>query len=376
MPEELEWKTRKERVDRNLKALHPPWEIVKHQPNLIVTSLDRHAVEEYPTESGPADYALFVEGKFLGIIEAKKVTVGPPNVLEQAKRYARGAVDGSGNWNGYRVPFLYSTNGEVIHFVDVRSEKIISRRISRFHTADALEEMFSRVSRGFEWFRHHPVQIERLRPLPEAGHRVGGDGHQPGKRAMLVAMATGTGKTFMTVAQIYRFLESKAIQRVLFLVDRRALAAQAVREFAAFNTPKGLKFDQEYEVFSQRFRREDFDDDKPFDPKVLPDSYLTVAPVNAHLCLRLHHPAHGHQPVRAGRTLRPESAAIPITRTRMPTNSTFPSTPSTSIIADECHRGYTASDTAIWRDVLDYFDAVKIGLTATPAPHTLSLFMR
>jgi len=66
-----------------------------------------------------------VKGKFLGIIEAKKVKVGPANVLEQAKRYARGAADGSGNWHGYRVPFLYSTNGEVIHFVDVRSEKII-----------------------------------------------------------------------------------------------------------------------------------------------------------------------------------------------------------------------------------------------------------
>jgi type I site-specific restriction endonuclease len=82
------------------------------------------------------------------------------------------------------------------------------------------------------------------------------------------------------------------------------------REFASFNTPKGNKFTQEYEVFSQKFRREDFEDDKPFD----------------------------------------------------------------LIIADECHRGYTASETAVWRNVLDYFDAIKIGLTATPAPHSLSLF--
>jgi type I restriction enzyme R subunit len=106
MPEELEWKTRKERVDRKLKALHPPWKIVKYQSNLVTSSLDCHAVEEYPTESGPADYALFVKGKFLGIIEAKKVKVGPANVLEQAKRYARGATD-AGNWHGlgYRSIF-------------------------------------------------------------------------------------------------------------------------------------------------------------------------------------------------------------------------------------------------------------------------------
>jgi type I restriction enzyme R subunit len=67
-----------------------------------------------------------------------------------------------------------------------------------------------------------------------------------GKRSMLVAMATGTGKTFVTVSQIYRLLQSKAARRILLLVDRRALAAQAVREFASFNTPRGNKFDQEY----------------------------------------------------------------------------------------------------------------------------------
>jgi hypothetical protein len=72
------------------------------------------AVEEFPTAKGPADYALFVNGRLLGIVEAKKVGVGPQNVLEQAKRYSMGAFTGQGNWNGYRVPFLYATNGETI----------------------------------------------------------------------------------------------------------------------------------------------------------------------------------------------------------------------------------------------------------------------
>src|SRR5260370_35952721 len=91
----------------------------------------------------------------------------------------------------------------------------------------------------------------------------------------MVAMATGTGKTFLTVAQIYRLLESKLVRRILFPVDRKALAAQAVREFNAFNTPKGNKFTQEYDVYSQPVQREDFGDDEPFDPELLPNEYLT-----------------------------------------------------------------------------------------------------
>src|SRR3990170_380878 len=112
MADELEWKTRRDRINTKLKALIPSWSIIRYREGLDASSLKCHAVEEYPTANGPADYALFVQGKLLGIIEAKKVSVGPQNVLEQAKRYARGAFGGSGNWNGYHVPFLYSTNGE------------------------------------------------------------------------------------------------------------------------------------------------------------------------------------------------------------------------------------------------------------------------
>ncbi len=372
MPEELEWKTRKERVDRKLKSLQPAWSIVKYRPGIDVASLACHAVEEYPTRSGPADYALFVKGRLLGIIEAKKVGVGPAGVLEQAKRYARGAEDGPGNWRGYRVPFLFSTNGEVIHFVDVRAEKYISRRISRFHTADGLEEKFG-LDSGFEWFSENPVRIERLRPYQKKAIEAVESAVAKGKRDMLVAMATGTGKTFMTVAQIYRFLESKTMRRVLFLVDRRALAAQAVREFAAFNTPKGLKFDQEYDVFSQRFRREDFDDEKPYDPKVLPGSYLT-APQPTHTFVYVSTSQRRAVNLFGWEGAFAQTASDPDTEDEEAARLDIPIHAFDAVIADECHRGYTAKDTATWRAVLDHFDAVKIGLTATPAAHTLSLF--
>ena len=94
------------------------------------------------------------------------------------------------------------------------------------------------------------------------------------KRQMLVAMATGTGKTFTLVNPVYRFMKSGLGQRILFLVDRRALAAQAVRAFASFEPEPGLKLDKIYEVYHHRFQKEDFDEDEKFDPKVLPQSYL------------------------------------------------------------------------------------------------------
>jgi len=140
---EAEWLTRKNRIDTKLRALNPQWQIVPWQENLDTSKLVCHAVTEFPTGNGPADYALFVNGVFLGINEAKKVTVNPQNVLEQAKRYAAGATNGPGNWNGYRVPFLYATNGEIIWFLDVRSPKPVSRQITGFHTAPALEALFA-----------------------------------------------------------------------------------------------------------------------------------------------------------------------------------------------------------------------------------------
>ncbi len=127
---ESEWQTRKKRIDAQLRSCKPVWDLVPWHPGLDVSTLRCHAVTEFPSANGPADYALFVGGKLLGIIEAKKVTVNPQNVLEQAKRYAQDATDGPGNWNGYHVPFLYASNGELIWQLDVRPEKRLSRDLS------------------------------------------------------------------------------------------------------------------------------------------------------------------------------------------------------------------------------------------------------
>lgn len=372
--QELEWKTRKERIDRKLQNLSQPWKIIRYKEGLDISKLTNHAVEEYPTNNGPADYALFVKGKLLGIIEGKKVRVGPQNVLEQAKRYSRGVENGIGNWRGYRVPFLFASNGEVIYYLDVRNEKNLSRKISNFHTPDALEEFYNLdKTQCFRWFKEHPIADEKIRPYQKEAVEATEEAIVKGKRAMLIAMATGTGKTFTTVNQVYRMLESKAIRRVLFLVDRRALAAQAVREFASFNTPNGLKFNQEYNVFSQRFRREDFGDDEPFDPQVLPEKYLT-APQATHTFVyistiqRMAINLFGWENAFEQDRSDPDYEDDDIEKMDIPIHAFD------VIIADECHRGYTAKEISIWRSVIDYFDAIKIGLTATPAPHTLALF--
>src|SRR5438552_12044710 len=138
---EAEWLTRKQRIDTRLK--HNGWQLVRFAPGLDLKGLDKVAVEELPTANGPADYALLVGGQMLGIIEAKKVTVNPQNVLEQAKRYARGVFDAAGEWKDFRVPFLYASNGTLIWHLDTRTKKLVSRQLSDFNTPEALEARFA-----------------------------------------------------------------------------------------------------------------------------------------------------------------------------------------------------------------------------------------
>ena len=242
----------------------------------------------------------------LGIAEAKRLSLGPQNVLTQAERYSKGFANSPFNFCGYRVPFLYSTNGEVLWFHDIRHTLNRSRRIVGFHTPAALAEMLGRdLDQECRWFQEHPNNHSRLRPYQIEANAAIEKAIADRKRQMLVAMATGTGKTFTMVNQTYRLMESKVGKRILFLVDRRALAAQAVRAFASFEPEPSKKFDKIHEVYSQRFQREDFGEDERFDPKVLPAAYLTEPPGQARLRLRLHHPADGHQPFRPrGRLVR------------------------------------------------------------------------
>src|SRR4029079_19598137 len=114
-----------------------------------------------------------------------------------------------------------------------------------------------------------------IRPYQKEANRATEAAIAERKRHILLAMATGTGKTYTLVNQIYRLMEAGVAKRVLFLVDRRVLAAQAVRAFSAFEAEPGQKFDQVYEVYSSRFQTEDFGEEEKFDPKLMPQKYLT-----------------------------------------------------------------------------------------------------
>jgi len=111
-PSNSEWLTRKQLIDPRLIAAG--WKIVPFLPGAPLTSYDCCAVQEFPTETGPADYALCIGGQILGVVEAKKRALAPQSVLTQAERYSEGATVSQLSYRGYRVPFLYSTNGEII----------------------------------------------------------------------------------------------------------------------------------------------------------------------------------------------------------------------------------------------------------------------
>lgn len=159
---ESEATTRKNRIDAKLRSSLLNWTIIHNDKVSDYSSLSSHAVEEYPTTTGPADYALFVSGKLLGIIEAKKVSVGAENVLEQAKRYARSVANTVGEWREYKVPFLYSTNGESIFHLDVRKKENSSHQLIDFHSPQALLDKYNRDSEKAEkWFYEPCLKISK-----------------------------------------------------------------------------------------------------------------------------------------------------------------------------------------------------------------------
>ncbi len=372
MPEQNwnEHRTRKQYIDKLL--INSEWgPIVAFEEG---KNYDHGSVEEYSTQTGPCDYALFHSKRPLAAVEGKKVSVGPQNVLQQAQRYARGFQKSPFTFGEYHLPFIYSTNGKIIWFQDLRHPLNRSREITAIHTPNALEELLSKDEETAKaWLRNNAIDNPVLRPYQKEAIAAIEQAIADRKRNMLVAMATGTGKTFTIINLIYRLMKSGLTKRILFLVDRRALAAQAVTALASFEAEPGLKFDKCYEVYSQRFRREDLDEDIKYDPKVLPTDYLTDPKSRdsfVYVCTiqRMGINLFGKEGMfgQATGDLDDESDAdekldIPIHAFDV-------------VIADECHRGYTAQEESKWREVLKHFDGVRIGLTATPAAHTTAFF--
>jgi type I restriction enzyme, R subunit len=210
--------------------------------------------------------------------------------------------------------------------------------------------------------RMRPYQVEANTAIEQA--------IRDRKRKMLVTMATGTGKTLTMVNEVYRLMKSGAARRVLFLVDRRALAAQAVRAFASFEAEPGLKFDKIYPLYSQRFQQSDLEEGGTWDPNVMPNKLLSAPKLGdafVYVCTiqRMGINLFGGEGTL---TIGDEQVDVDVEQLNIPIHAFD------LIIADECHRGYSAKDLSVWRNTLDHFDAIKVGLTATPAAHTMAYF--
>ena len=330
------------------------------------------AIAEWPTKNGRADYVLFVGLTAIGVVEAKRESKDVSGSLQQARRYSEGFFlqhdevfpDGS-PWGKYRIPFLYSTNGRPwfkqldtksgIWFHDVRRNTNLPRALMGWPTPEGLkDELKHDVDAAAKKLKNEsPADLPGLRAYQVKAIRSVEEALAQGRRRVLVAMATGTGKTRTFIGLIYRLVKTGRFRRVLFLVDRNALGEQAA---TAFKT----EFVEGTQKFSDVFNLKDLSDLKPD-----PETRLHFATVQA-IAKRLFHNGEDGTP------------ALHIDDYDC-------------IVVDECHRGYTLdkemSETelgfrsheeylSVYRRVLDFFDAVKIGLTATPALHTTDIFDR
>lgn len=328
------------------------------------------AIAEWPTGSGPADYVLFVGLTPVAVVEAKRKNTDVSAHLQQAQRYSRTFITGMGNdqdvpgapWGDYKVPFAFSTNGRPylrqlagqsgIWFRDLRRETNLGRALDGWYTPEGLTELLKQDAAQ----AHRQLSVEpfnygfTLRPYQQEAIRAVEDALAAGRRDMLIAMATGTGKTKTCIALIYRLLKVRRFKRVLFLVDRSALGEQAANAF------KDTRMEN-LQTFADIFGIKELEDQAPDG-----DTAVHIATVQG-MVQRALYPGEDETP-------------LPIDQYDC-------------IIVDECHRGYLLDremsqhelsfrsfDDYIskYRRVLDYFDAVKIGLTATPALHTVEIF--
>jgi len=314
------------------------------------------AIREFPLESGRADYLLFVDRVAVGAIEAKPVGTILVDVEGQTERYLRG-IPGNIPHVQNPLPFEYESTGIETHFADLRDPDWRSRRVFAFHRPETLKS----------WISHDDTLRGKLRTLPdlkmgalwqcqfEAITNLESSLAENRPRA-LIQMATGSGKTYAAVNFIYRLIKFANARKVLFLVDRRNLGVQAMTEFKQYATPDdGRKFTELYNV--QQLTSNTLD----------PVSRVCISTIQ-----RLYSMLKGEAEFDAEMEEEslfdvPPMASEPLDVIYSPQ---IPIETFDFIIIDECHR----SIYNLWRQVLDYFDAFLIGMTATPLKQTLGFF--
>ena len=223
------------------------------------------AIAEWHTESGPADYALFAGLDFIGVVEAKKMGKDVLSDLTQSKRYSRDALlDGQarfaeGPWGDYRVPFLFSTNARPyldqlkeksgIWFLDARKPTNHPRPLQGWYTAEELVDSMAQDIPGAQAkLKDEPMEYLGLRDYQIKAVECVETALANGQTKLLVAMATGTGKTRLAISLIYRLIKTGRFRRILFVVDRTALGEQAGDKFKETRLEELKTFDQIYDI--------------------------------------------------------------------------------------------------------------------------------
>lgn len=321
------------------------------------------AVREVSMAEGRADYVLYVDRRIVGIIEAKPAGVTLAEVHTQAMRYAElltpaqrlNAVTVNG-----RLPFVYEASSTETYFTNHYEPDSRSRRIFGVHQPATLASFIrdAEASPGDSTWRsrvHSLPDTESydLRPASRRSVHAIEQSLQKNQHARsLVQMATGAGKTRMAVTEAYRLLKFGGFKRVLFLVDRNNLADQTKREFADWTTPDdGRRFTELYNV------------DK-LSSNGLPDSSKVVISTIQRVWAGLKGERVPDEDDTYLDDYRPDAVV------EAQYNADLPPEAFDLIIVDECHR----SIYGLWRNVIEYFDAHIIGLTATPTKQTLGFF--
>lgn len=315
------------------------------------------AVREYPTSTGPVDYALFVEGKPVGVVEAKKNAAGENiTVVEgQSGRYA-GSKFKYVNVE-YTIRFAYEATGELTRFTDYADIKYRSRRVFSFHRPETLQGLLAQSNTVRNNLKgSHPFDKTGFRDCQVTAIENLDKSFAENRPRALVQMATGAGKTFTAITAAYRLLKYGRMKRILFLVDTKSLGEQAEREFLAYRpNDDNRSFPQLYGV-------------RRLKSSYIPgDIQIYISTIQ-----RMYSILRGEELDESVEevSLFEQGGADRQSAKEVIYNSKVPPEFFDCIIIDECHR----SIYNVWSQVLEYFDAFLIGLTATPDKRTIAFF--
>lgn len=314
------------------------------------------AVREFQLTTGPCDYLLFVAGKAAGVIEAKKAGATLSGVADQSDKYMGGLPEHLARWEDLLV-FDYESSSQETYFRNMRDPKPRSRRVFAFHRPETLHAWLKAP-------RTLRAALAAMPPLDETGLRdcqidaITGleKSFAADNPRSLIQLATGAGKTFTACSFSYRLIKHAGAKRILFLVDRNNLGDQTLKEFQNYQPPGAAnRFTDTYIV--QHLHA----------PHIDPDAKVVITTIQRlYAMLKGQDIEEDAEEASAFETWQTEEGEVP----PLDYNPTIPIEMFDFIVTDECHR----SIYGLWRQVLEYFDASIIGLTATPSKHTLGFF--